>query len=182
MQIQQSDLESRIQNMLDQQLLDHVAEGLEAFQPGVYDMYLAEAKRRGFAIDSSRLAALRQKTEKKNVQNKSRNLVMEGYLLVIILAGMFAFIPALILLTTKAENGQKYYDRKYRTHGYIFGGISVTVWVLGAIILIRRLMFDYALLLMMILHYVMVFGVVIGGPVLLVILLVRKNRIEGERQ
>ena len=140
MQIKQSDLELRIQNMPDQQLLDYVVEGPEAFQPGVYDMYLAEATRRGFAIDGSRLAAIREKTGKRSVQNQGRNLVLVGYLLVVVLAGLFAFIPALILLTTKAEDGQKYYDRKYRTHAYIFGGISAIVWVLGVIVLLVRLL------------------------------------------
>jgi hypothetical protein len=138
-QIRQSDLEVRIENMPDQQLLDYVVEGPEAFQPGVYDMYLAEATRRGFAIDNNKLAAIREKNGKGSVQNEGRNLVLVGYLLVFVIFGLFAFIPALILLTTKTEDGQKFYERKHRTHGYIFGGISVIVWVLVLIVLLVRL-------------------------------------------
>ena len=136
----QDDLETRIQNLPDQQLLDYVVEGAGAFQPGVYEKYVAEATRRGFATDSARLAGLRGTTAKRSLENQGRNLVMVGYLLVVILAGLFAFIPALILLRTKAPDGEKYYDRKYRTHAYVFGGISVLVWILGAGVLLLRLL------------------------------------------
>jgi hypothetical protein len=112
----------KIRNMPEKRLIDAISEGKEAFLPGVYELYLKEAQRRGISLSSAELETL-------VIKKQTEDLVDEGYGGTFFGLGIGGIIAACKLLFKKGIDGEPVYSSKSRKHGIIIFSISICVLI-----------------------------------------------------
>ena len=133
-----SSIKNRATAFLDSELLMVLSEGKEAFEPGVYEVYLAEAARRGMQIPDTVINGKAQRAERTR-KDEGKVLVYTGYLLLVVFFGIFSIIPASIVKFKKID-GEHYYTQTHRFHANIQFILSIAAWVISAIALISTLL------------------------------------------
>jgi|GEM_PF-6571448 len=109
----ENNIENLIKNKTNEQLLDDIGLGANAYQNGIFELYLIEAKKRGLDITDNKLEIIKNNKIDKNLVNEAKRYLMVGILLFLFCAGLFAFIPGLALLK-KDEFGKYIYPEKYK--------------------------------------------------------------------
>ena len=110
----------KVRTIPEKRLINAISKGKEAFLPGVYELYLKEAQRRGISLSAEEIEAL---VTKKQIDG----LVGEGYVSAIFDFGVSGIIAACKLLFKKGIDGKHFYSSKERTHGIIIFGISICI-------------------------------------------------------
>jgi hypothetical protein len=97
---------SRIKQLDNQQLLDEIGLGADAFQEGVFKLYLAEADARCLEVDPERLKIIKEEEKKeKTIKIKAKIQLGVGIFLLLNIGGLFFYggdgnmrVPPLILI------------------------------------------------------------------------------------
>jgi hypothetical protein len=92
-------LKDRINKMTDDELITILADGKDSFQPGIYDLYLDEARKRKIELTDEKYEAVKDKENKK----ENWNIIRLGYALAV-LGGFLGIITAIYVLTKKIRN------------------------------------------------------------------------------
>ncbi len=120
-----SDIRMAIKEKTNEQLLEEIYLGPDAYQEGAFQIYLEEAEKRGLRIEDKKLKSI---FEEKNVIQEAKGLLATGIILMVILGGLFAFIPGRTLLK-KDKAGNLVYQGKYRGMGRFFVFWSLGLWI-----------------------------------------------------
>jgi len=110
------ELKNIIMTMTDAELITMLSDGKDVYQPGIYDLYVNEAKRRKIELTNEKYE------EVKNDQNKRENwnIIRLGYALAV-LGGFLGIITAIYILTKKIRNTKNElvykFEQQMRKHG-----------------------------------------------------------------
>jgi hypothetical protein len=130
------ELKETIHRLTDNQLLDAIGEGSEAYRNGVFALYLKEAKARNISIKNMDIKKRIEDKKEQKIEEQARLLVTLSYVFIIFI-GVYTGGK---LMFRKKTNGDLYYPEEYGQRvrpafitGLIFWGIVAVSIVYGFI-------------------------------------------------
>jgi hypothetical protein len=112
----------KIRTLPEKRLIDAISEGKEAYLPGVYELYLKEAQRRGISLSSAEIETL-------VIKKETDDLIDYGYVNAILSFGIGGIIAACRILFKKGIDGKPFYSSKVRKHGAFIFSVSICIMI-----------------------------------------------------